>query len=76
MSYLSGTYLDEEVDYDADRATVGLSPALGDDPTSEMITLPGCVILPRKTFWIVVAALVVIALILIIKKMTADKAPE
>jgi hypothetical protein len=78
MGYLDGgSYLGEGefLDGDARGATSELFPALGDDATStEMITLPGGIVMPKKTFWAIVVLLAVITLIVIVKKRRAAAA--
>ena len=73
MSYLSGaSYLEDDLpEGDAGNATSQLYPALGDDPPAEMITLPGGISMPKKTFYAVLALLAVIVIIVIIRRRRA-----
>lgn len=73
-SYLLSNYLaGEGEDYgDAGNATISLTPAagesLGDDAGIEMITLPGGIMLPKKTAMIIIGIVVAAAIILYVKK--------
>lgn len=70
MSYLLGSYLEDGEEFDAGGATVALSEApdgLADDrlpaaaPGSDVITLPGGIVIPKRTLVTVVIAVVIAA---------------
>jgi hypothetical protein len=77
MSYLSGaSYLEDEFpEGDAGNATSQLYPALGDEPSVEVITLPGGISMPKKTFYAVLALLALLLIIVLIRRRRAA-APE
>ncbi len=71
MSYLANNYLadlmgDMGDGFDAGNATVAMSPAAGERQLapSEMIELPGGIIMQKKTFWLLVGVIAAIALYL------------
>jgi hypothetical protein len=75
-SYLSGSYLDDDAEFDAGNATGALQPALGEAPVEgEQITLPGGIMLPKKTFYVVIGILILLVILAIIKR-SRDTKPE
>lgn len=75
-SYLEDTYLgglnDEfAAELGADGATSALSPAPGEEyagSSSDLVRLPGGIVMPRKTLWLLVGAIAVTAVILWMRK--------
>ncbi len=72
-SYLNGTFLGDLSDVfgddlSADNATTALSPARGEAPPAEYVTLPGGIMMEKKAFYIVVAILSAIAIYLATRK--------
>jgi len=72
-NYLSGTYLgdlsdDMGDDLSADNATTALSPARGERPPAEYVTLPGGIMMEKKAFYLAVAVLAAIAIYLATRK--------
>ncbi len=66
-SYLNGTFLgdladDMGDDISADGATMPLAPAQGEPAPPEMITLPGGIIMEKKTFYILLGLAALVAL--------------
>jgi hypothetical protein len=71
-SYLSGTFLGDLSDefgddLSADGATMALTPATGERQV-EYITLPGGIMMEKKSFYIVVGILAAIAIYLATRK--------
>jgi hypothetical protein len=65
QSYLSG----DEFEVDASQATSPLAPAFGDaPPASDLVTLPGGIVVPRKTLLTLLAVAAAVALFLYLRK--------
>ncbi len=69
MSYLNGSYLSSD-DLGADGATMALMPAPGEAGSQgeDLIALPGGIMIPRKTLWIILGALAVAGAIIYLRK--------
>ena len=78
-SYLEGSYLADGEDFDADGATTPLTQApgeyLGDDAvanapvTSDVIVLPGGIVIPKKTLaTIALAIIVAVAVVYVMRR--------
>ncbi len=74
MSYLDENYLsalsEELPDGDAGHATMDLTPAAGENlgEEVEMITLPGGIIMAKKTFWLLVGVVAAAAIYMYLKR--------
>ncbi len=74
-SYLEDSYLgglnEEFAELGAENATSPLSPAPGEEgyaPGNEMVTLPGGIVLPKKTLWLILGTVAVVLLIMHLRK--------
>ncbi len=69
-SYLESTYLggDDLADFDAGNATSSLSAAPGEAGEQDLVTLPGGIVIPRKTLWLILGVLAVAALVVYMRK--------